>query len=74
VYLEYSGRFGDLDIVADVKRTLDETQLFYGGGITSALQAQQVAALCDTVVVGNIIYNNLDAAISTVVAVKNSNR
>jgi putative glycerol-1-phosphate prenyltransferase len=74
VYLEYSGRFGDLDIVADVKRTLDETQLFYGGGITNAFQAQQVAELCDTVVVGNIIYSNLDAAISTVEAVKNSNR
>lgn len=74
VYLEYSGRFGDLDLVADVQRTLDETQLFYGGGITNAHQAEQVASLCDTVVVGNIIYSDLDAAISTVAAVKNSNR
>lgn len=71
VYLEYSGRFGDMEVVADVRRTLDTAQLFYGGGIKDVATATQAAAVCDTVVVGNIIYDNLNAAISTVAAVKN---
>ncbi|WP_054957556.1 heptaprenylglyceryl phosphate synthase, partial [Paenibacillus dakarensis] len=32
VYLEYSGTFGDMDTVRAVRRSLDHSQLFYGGG------------------------------------------
>ena len=57
-------------IVKAAKENLENTILFYGGGITSADQAQEMAKLADVVVVGNIIYDNLEEALKTVVAVK----
>jgi len=71
-YLEYSGEYGDIAIVRAVKNELKNTKLFYGGGITSSKQAAEMAQVADTVVVGNIIYEDLKAALSTVKAVKNA--
>lgn len=71
-YLEYSGKYGDIAIVRAVKNELQNTKLFYGGGITSSKQAAEMAQVADTVVVGNIIYEDLKAALSTVKAVKNA--
>lgn len=71
-YLEYSGEYGDIEIVRAVKSELQNTKLFYGGGITSSKQAAEMAQVADTVVVGNIIYEDLKAALSTVKAVKNA--
>lgn len=71
-YLEYSGVYGDIAIVRAVKNELQNTKLFYGGGITSSKQAAEMAQVADTVVVGNIIYEDLKAALSTVKAVKNA--
>lgn len=70
VYLEYSGMFGDMEKVRTVRETVQYSQLFYGGGITSVAEAEQAAALCDTVVVGNIIYRDVKQALLTVEAVK----
>ncbi|MBU5444355.1 heptaprenylglyceryl phosphate synthase [Paenibacillus sp. MSJ-34] len=70
VYLEYSGTFGDMELLGRVKRSMHHSQLFYGGGIDSALKAQQAAALADTIVVGNIIYEHMERALETVRAVK----
>lgn len=70
VYLEYSGTFGDMDTVLAVGRSLEQARLFYGGGITNAKQAAEAAAAVDTIVVGNIIYDNLAMALDTVKAVK----
>ena len=70
VYLEYSGRFGDMDTVQTVRENVEHSQLFYGGGITSEVEAAQAAALCDTVVVGNIIYRDVQQALRTVAAVQ----
>jgi len=70
VYLEYSGKFGDMSLVKRAKDLINQAQLFYGGGIDSADKARQAALAAHTVVVGNIIYTDLKAALSTVAAVK----
>jgi len=66
-YLEYSGTFGDMELVRSVRDSLEETQLFYGGGIDSADRARQALASADTIIVGNIIYDQIDRAMETVV-------
>lgn len=70
IYVEYSGRFGDMELVGEVRRQLTQARLFYGGGITNAETARQAAAVSDTVVVGNVIYSDLAGALATVEAVK----
>ena len=64
-YIEYSGTFGDMELVRHIRRTLQNTQLFYGGGIDGPDKAQAAAAAADTIVVGNVVYDNLDAALQT---------
>lgn len=69
-YVEYSGKYGDPHMVAACKAGFDEGHLFYGGGITTPEQAREMAAIADTIVVGNLVYENPAAALATVVAVK----
>lgn len=70
IYLEYSGIFGDMELLRLAAVQTDHAQLFYGGGITCAEQAEQVARFAHTTVVGNIIYSDMERAIETVQAVK----
>ncbi|WP_018923588.1 heptaprenylglyceryl phosphate synthase [Salsuginibacillus kocurii] len=69
-YLEYSGAYGDPEIVKSCKFILQEAQLFYGGGIETVEQAREMAYYADTVVVGNVIYDQPEEALKTVAAVK----
>lgn len=69
LYVEYSGVFGDMALVQRVSQGLKQAHLFYGGGIDSPERAAQAAQVAHTIVVGNIIYENLDAALATVSAV-----
>ena len=65
-YLEYSGAYGDVNLVADVKKSLEKTILFYGGGISTIEQAKEMAKHADVIVVGNAVYENFDLALDTV--------
>ncbi|MCM3786610.1 heptaprenylglyceryl phosphate synthase [Neobacillus mesonae] len=69
VYIEYSGAFGDMDIVRAARQATYQSQLFYGGGIVDYETAVQAAQAADTIIVGNIIYNDLSSALATVKAV-----
>jgi putative glycerol-1-phosphate prenyltransferase len=69
-YLEYSGVYGDPQLVSKVRATLETTRLFYGGGIQTTQQAKEMANASHTVVVGNLLYENLKEALKTVGAVK----
>lgn len=69
-YLEYSGTYGDSNLVRQVKEELSETLLFYGGGIENKEQALEMKAYADVIVVGNSLYTNIDEALKTIAAVK----
>ncbi|KIL36728.1 heptaprenylglyceryl phosphate synthase [Cohnella kolymensis] len=72
LYIEYSGAFGDMALVRRIRESLKQAHLFYGGGIDGPERARQAAEAADTVVIGNIVYHNLDAALATVRAVNHS--
>ena len=65
-YLEYSGTYGDVDTVKEVKDSLEQTTLFYGGGIKTVQQAKEMAEVADVIVVGNAVYEDLKEALKTV--------
>ncbi len=69
-YLEYSGKYGDPHLVSEVKKVLEHTVLFYGGGISTVDQAAEMAEKANVIVVGNAIYDDFDQALATVKAVR----
>ncbi|HLS20727.1 MAG TPA: heptaprenylglyceryl phosphate synthase [Bacillota bacterium] len=69
-YVEYSGTYGDPNLVAKVKNELTNTKLIYGGGITNAQEAKAMKEHADIIVVGNSIYTDFREALKTVAAVK----
>jgi len=70
VYLEYSGAFGDMELVRRVKNRLVHARLVYGGGIAGPDQAEAAARHADLTVVGNAVYRDLERALETVPAVR----
>lgn len=66
MYLEYSGQYGDVEIVRSATEMLTETQLFYGGGIVDLDTATEMATYADTIIVGDIIYQDIKKALKTV--------
>ncbi len=65
-YLEYSGTYGDPELVKAVSQSVQETTVFYGGGIQTLEQAKEMAEVADVVIVGNAVYENLEEALQTV--------
>lgn len=66
IYVEYSGIYGDMDIVQRIRSRLKQARLVYGGGIDSAARAAAAREAADLIVVGNVVYTDLEAALATV--------
>ena len=67
VYLEYSGTFGDPIVVKAASDALDNSILYYGGGINSAEKAVLMSKYADTIVVGNAVYDQGAAVLKATV-------
>ena len=67
VYLEYSGTFGDPNVVKAASESIDNSILYYGGGINSAEKAAQMSKYADTIVVGNAVYDQGAAVLKATV-------
>ena len=67
VYIEYSGTFGDPNVVKAASDALDHSILYYGGGINSAEKAAQMSKYADTIVVGNAVYDQGAAVLKATV-------
>ena len=73
VYVEYSGMLGEPDIVAAADDALDESTLFYGGGIHDYDSAHRMAEHADVVVVGDLVHDEgVDAVAETVQGAKDA--
>ena len=67
VYLEYSGTFGDPEVVEAATAALDDATLFYGGGIHDYESAATMGAVADVVVVGDLVHEEGVAAVEETV-------
>ncbi|MGM0591530.1 MAG: phosphoglycerol geranylgeranyltransferase [Halobacteriota archaeon] len=73
VYVEYSGTYGDPEIVAAAHDALEEATLFYGGGIRDYETANEMGKHADVVVVGNLLHDDgVDAVRETVRGAKDA--
>ena len=66
LYIEYSGVYGDLTLVKQIAIRHPNVHIFYGGGIVSREQAEEMGRYVQTVVVGNVIYQDFERALQTV--------
>lgn len=57
IYIEYSGTYGDPEIVGTARAALDDATLFYGGGIGDYDAAYEMGSQADTVVVGDLVHD-----------------
>lgn len=68
VYVEYSGRLGDVETVAAAHGAVDEATLFYGGGIKTYEDARSMAEVSDVIVVGDLLHDDGIEAVAETVA------
>ncbi len=73
VYIEYSGTFGDPSIVQAAADAVDDTSIFYGGGIGDYDTAREMGRHADTIVVGDLVHDEgVDAVEETVAGVRDA--
>ena len=71
VYIEYSGIYGNPEVVKAAAGALSNSVLYYGGGIDSGTKAAEMAQYADTIVVGNAVYEKgVQTLIETVQAIQ----
>ncbi|MBL7574105.1 heptaprenylglyceryl phosphate synthase [Staphylococcus saccharolyticus] len=73
MYIEYSGKYGEIEKVKAISQMLTQTQLFYGGGITNLSEAREMSSIADTIIVGDAVYSDIKNALKTV-KIKESNK
>lgn len=74
VYVEYSGTYGDPEVVRAASEAVETATLFYGGGVDSYDRAREMAAHADCVVVGDVAHEKgLNALRETVRGVRDAN-
>lgn len=67
IYIEYSGMYGDAEVMQQVSENTEHSHVIYGGGITSRDAAREMAGYADTIVVGNVIYDSTKKALRTII-------
>ncbi|MCX2817921.1 heptaprenylglyceryl phosphate synthase [Haladaptatus sp. F3-133] len=67
VYVEYSGTFGDTEVIEAVADAVDDATVFYGGGVDGYDRAKEAARYADCIVVGDAVHEKgVDALRETV--------
>lgn len=75
VYIEYSGMYGDRDVVSAAAEAVADATVLYGGGIHDYESAAGMAAVADVIVVGDLVHDKGAAAVrETVEGAKQSTR
>ncbi|MFA7745504.1 heptaprenylglyceryl phosphate synthase [Salinicoccus roseus] len=67
IYIEYSGTYGDAEIMRTVRENAGQSHVIYGGGISSREEAAEMAQYAGTIVVGNVIYDSPKKALRTII-------
>lgn len=73
IYIEYSGTFGDPNIVQATADAVEDASVFYGGGVRDYDAAYEMGRHADTVVVGDLVHDEgVDAVKETVEGAKDA--
>ncbi|MFT4884338.1 MAG: phosphoglycerol geranylgeranyltransferase [Natronomonas sp.] len=73
VYIEYSGTYGDPEVVQAATDAVDDATVFYGGGIGDYDTAYEMANHADTVIVGDLVHDEgVEAVAETVRGAKDA--
>jgi phosphoglycerol geranylgeranyltransferase len=68
IYIEYSGMFGDPDVVQAAADEVEDAAIFYGGGVGDYESAYEMGRHADTVIVGDLVHDEGVEAVEETVA------